>query len=161
MLQHSIVHFLHEQFAEQGLFEESLHLQCTNLSKSVGAVGFSVCTGWYNLLWRTYPHSKGSTWAFSRSFQSITCRYTRQECCCAAFSEGESNSILILSFVVAISIYLEYLIIPSDSSRIAYLNINGNFKLKKSLMNKPLWKKKSPSYLFYQFIYYPHTKLIF
>ena len=44
MLQHSISIFLHEQFVEQGLFEESLYLQRTNLSKSAGA-GCSVYTG--------------------------------------------------------------------------------------------------------------------
>ena len=38
--------------------------------------------------------------------------------CWAAFSEGGSDSILISSFVAVISMYLEYLIIPSDSSRI-------------------------------------------
>ena len=37
--------FLHEQFVEQGLFEESLHLQRTNLSKSAGAAGCSVHAG--------------------------------------------------------------------------------------------------------------------
>ena len=69
--------FLHEQFVEQGLFEESLHLQRTNLSKSAGAAGCFVYTGFYNPLRMTQLHSKGSTWASSRNFQSITCRCIR------------------------------------------------------------------------------------
>ena len=132
--------FSHEQFVEQGRFEKSLHLQLTNLSQSAGAASCSVYTGWYNPLQRNQSHSKGSMWASFRYFQSITSSYTQKECYWAVFSEEGSDSILISSFVAAISIYLEYLIISCDSSRIVELQkVHETFKL--LLMRKPLRKK--------------------
>ena len=49
--------FLHEQFVEQGLFEERLHLQRTNLSKSAGAATCSV----YTYIWDDKTSYEGSS----------------------------------------------------------------------------------------------------